>query len=120
MLERTNELKFRAMDVLKIIQENSLTVRCLPHTVVNHWTYREGDEGKKFVDSNGEPIKHKREYIVKDDRKVMRETREVEKGGWWYVKETKNIDSTVQFSSKFDKFFAPTIEQAIQMYLDSK
>jgi hypothetical protein len=49
----------------------------------------------------------------------LKETKISEKGGWWYVKETKNTDSTVRFSREFDKFFAPTLEEAIDLYLES-
>lgn len=52
-------------------------------------------------------------------RKLLKETTVVEKGGWWYVKETRNTDSTVRFSREYDKFFAPTLEEAIQLYLNS-
>ncbi|MBK7362639.1 MAG: hypothetical protein IPJ01_10125 [Micavibrio sp.] len=53
-------------------------------------------------------------------RKLLREEREVKNGGWWYVKETPNTDSTVIFQREYDKFFAPTLEEAIQLFLDSK
>ena len=39
---------------------------------------------------------------------------------WWLVKETKNTDSIVQFSKKHEIFFAPTLNEAIQFFLDSK
>lgn len=139
-------------NLIKIIQEHSLTVRCLPHKVVNHWSYTEGDENKKYVNTKGEPINSKREVVVQNfdlehfqktkptkwetrtpeqrfenwkknfpnGRKLLREERAVEKGGWWYVKETPNTDSTVRFSREYDTFFAPTLEEAIQLFLDSK
>lgn len=53
-------------------------------------------------------------------KKLLKETRTVKNGGWWYVKESKNTDSTVQFIRQYDKFFAPTLEEAIKLYLDSK
>lgn len=52
-------------------------------------------------------------------RKLLKETRIVEKGGWWCVKETKNTSSIVQFDINHDKFFAPTLEEAITLYLNS-
>lgn len=139
-------------NLIDIIQENSLTVRCLPHKVVSYWSYREGDENKKYVDSNGNPSKSKRSVVVQNydleyfqkqepnkydsstpeqrfdrfkknfpnGRKLLREEKEVEKGGWWYVKPTPHTSSTVRFDRKCDKFFAPTLEEAIQLYLDSK
>lgn len=111
-------------NIINIIQQHSLTVRCLPHKVVSHWTYREGDEErctKPVYDSNGEVKNIKRTVVFSESlkRKMLREEREVENGGWWYVKETKNTDSTVRFSRKYDKFFAPTLEEAIKLYLDS-
>lgn len=142
------------MDFIKIIQENSLIVRCLPYKTVDLQTYREGDELRKWVNSEGKEIKAKREVIVQKfdleyfkntppqewnnnrtpqqrleaylkhnpsgERKLLRTEKEVLNGGWWYVKETKNTDSTILFSKKTDKFFAPTLEEAMQMYLDSK
>lgn len=134
-----------------IIQEHSLTVRCLPHVVVSHVTYKEGDENKKYVNANGKESTVKRSVIVQDydleyfiktpppkwstatpeqryndfknkfpnGRKLLKEERLVQNGGWWYVKETKNTDSTVRFSREYDKFFAPTLEGAMQLYLDS-
>lgn len=140
------------MDIIDIIQKHSLTVRCLPHIVVSHWTYREGDENKKYIDSNGEPSKARRSVVIQDydlkhfqntkptkwntdspekryenwkrnypnGRKVLREEKDVNNGGWWYVKETPNTDSTVIFNREHDKFFAPTLEEAIKLYLESK
>ena len=97
---------------IEIIAENSLTVRCLPHVVVSHWSYREGQKLK-----DGETL------VVRPDlggRTFVRTEKTVEHGGWWYVKETKNTGATVQFNRKYDKFFAPTLEEALQLYIDSK
>lgn len=54
------------------------------------------------------------------ERKLLKEEKEVKKGGWWYVKETPDTNSTVTFSRKYDKFLAPTLEEAIKMFMDSK
>jgi hypothetical protein len=99
------------MDIIKVIQDNSLTVRCLPHIVTTRWSYREGAKLK-----DNQTIVFSESWNIN----LVQEVREVENGGWWYVKETKNTSSTVQFSRKYDKFFAPTLEEAIQMYLDNK
>ena len=99
------------MDVIEIIQKHSLTVRCLPYEVVSHWRYREGETIK-----DGRTLVELPKWGV---GKFVKEVRVVEKGGWWYVKETKNTGSNVTFNRKYDKFFAPTLEQALQMYLDS-
>lgn len=100
--------------IIDIIQENSLTVRCLPHVVISHYVYREGDE---------ERLKEN-ETIVElpkwNNRKFIRHEKVVDEGGWWYVKETKHTDSTVKFNRKYDGFFAPTLEEAIELYLKSK
>lgn len=138
-------------EIINIISSYSLTVRCLPHVVVSHWTYRDGDENKKYVDSKGNPIERDLEVVKQDfdleyfqktpppkysnstpeqrleqwkklhpnGRKLLKETKKVEKGGWWYVKSTPNTDSIVQFSRKHDEFFAPTLEGAIQLFLNS-
>lgn len=139
-------------DIIKIIQENSLTVRCLPFEVVEKTIYNEGDEHKKYIDPDGKEIVYKSieviteqldiEYFEKNPvkfdnrtalqrlenwrkvfpngRKILIKTKSVDYGGYWYVKETKNTNSNVEFNIKYDKFFAPTLEQAIKMYLDSK
>lgn len=109
----------------EIIREHSLTVRCLPYKVISYWTYHEGDEercAKPSLDSNGN-IRNVRMSVVFNEvrnKKLVREERDVEQGGWWYVKETKNTDSTVRFQRKYDKFFAPTLDEAIHLYLKSK
>lgn len=141
------------MTEIDIIQKHSLTVRCLPHKVINHWTYREGDENKKYVDSNGNPSKTNRTLVTRTydlnffentppqkwdkhlspqqrlerhlkinpsgQRKFMREEKNVDHGGWWYVKETKDASSTVIFNREYDEFFAPTLKEALNLYLDS-
>lgn len=53
-------------------------------------------------------------------KKLLKETRPVKNGGWWYVKPVNNTASTINFSREYDKFFAPTLEEAIQLYLNSK
>lgn len=139
------------LDIIQIIQDHSLTVRCLPHKVVSYWSYIEGYENMKHVDEKGNPIKsvksvviqnHDLEYFKKtvtskydiytpeqrydrykknfpNGRKLLKEEKEVINGGWWYVKETKNTSSTIIFSLKHDKFFAPTLKEAITLYLES-
>lgn len=105
-------------NIIEVIQKYSLTVRCLPYEVVTYWTYCEGDENKVCVDSKGEPIKIKRELAIRSDgKKFLKESRTVEKGGWWYVKATPHTNSTVIFNKKYDKFFAPTLEEAIALFL---
>jgi hypothetical protein len=51
-------------EIIKIISENSLTVRCLPHVVINNRSYQEGDEKKKYVNSEGVPSTSKRTVIT--------------------------------------------------------
>ena len=139
------------LDIIQIIQDHSLTVRCLPHKVVSYWSYGEGDESKKYVDEKGNPINSVRSVIIENHdldyfkntvtskydidtpeqrynkykrnfpngRKILKEEKEVKNGGWWYVKETKDTSSTIIFSLKHDKFFAPTLKEAIILYLAS-
>lgn len=57
--------------------------------------------------------------VYPNGRKLLKRTKTVKNGGWWYVKETHNTDSTVRFNRKHDKFFAPTLEEAIKLYLGS-
>lgn len=100
-------------NIIDIIHKHSLTVRCLPYVVISHWTYREGDENR--LKENQAVV----ELPKWNNRKFIREERTVENGGWWYVKQTANTMSTVTFSRKTDIFFAPTLEDAINMFLDS-
>lgn len=53
-------------------------------------------------------------------RKLLKDTIEVEKGDRWYVKETPNIDSAVRFNRGYDEYFAPTLEEAIQLFLKGR
>ena len=97
-------------EMINIIQKYSLTVRCLPYVVTSLFTYKEGQR------LNPNQTVH---YNEKWKRNLIKEERTVEKGGWWYVKETPNTSSTVTFHREYD-FFAPTLEEAIQLYLKSK
>lgn len=96
-------------NLIDIIKEYSLTVRCLPYIVKERFrcppNYKP-KEGEKIVESGEWPL-------ISKEKKV-------EKGGWWYVKETPNTMSTVRFSRKYDKFFAPTLKEAIDLFLKSK
>lgn len=119
-------------EILQIITDNFLCVRRLPFELVTYWTYKKGDENKlggfnnrPIYTENGQFLNIKREVIDSlgnwpKDKKWIKETKQIEKGGWWYVKEVKNTSSIVRFNRKHDKFFAPTLEEAIQLYLKSK
>lgn len=126
------------MDIIKIIQENSLTVRCLPHKttsklscpknyklqkneVIEFWK----PDLKYFSKNNRwtNPQKAMDKFYLnwgKKGRPFIIRTKIVEKGGWWYVKETCNTMSTVRFNRKYDTFFASTLEEALQLYLNNK
>ena len=71
-------------------------------------------------DKNSTPEKRYERYkhTYPNGRKFVRITKTVDKGGWWYVKQVKNTDSTVRFSREYDKFFAPTLEEAVQLFLN--
>ena len=139
-------------EILQIIANNFLCVRRLPFEVISCWSYREGDENRKYVQEDGSEIIAERTVVIQDfdlnyfqktkpskydkstpeqryalwkknnpnGRKLLKEIKKVEKGGWWYVKEVQNTNSTVSFNRKYDEFFAPTLEEAIQLYLNSK
>ena len=125
--------KLTPEEILTIITENFLCVRRLPFEVITHWSYREGDEnklgglnGKPMYGSDGKEIKNiKREIVAgygnwDKNKKFIKETKTVEKGGWFLVKPLSNsTSSTVIFNMKQD-FAAPTLEEAILLYLDSK
>lgn len=111
-------------NIIELIKNNSLTVRCLPYVVVSLLYYREGDENTinnvlRLSDGSILNVKRSIVFSEKYKRKMIREERIVEKGGWWYVKETKNTNSNVIFNRRHDTFFAPTLEEAINLYLKS-
>lgn len=112
-------------EIINTIANNFLCVRRLPFEVISHFSYREGDEErvkKPIYLEGGKILDAKRSVIFSKswNRKMVREERVVEKGGWWYVKEEKHTGSTITFNRKYDKFFAPTLKQAIELYLKSK
>lgn len=137
------------MDIIEIIHKHSLTVRCLPYETITCYSFREGDEKFVERVQSKENVKREiftenldLEYFKNtkqpfggtdsperrlenwrkgfpNGRKLIKETKTVKNGGWWYVKETQNTDSTIRFSREYDKFFAPTLKEAIQLYLDS-
>lgn len=99
-------------DLIDIIHRYSLTVRCLPYKTTHTFSYREGQKLK----DNQRVV----ELPECNNKKYVREIREVDKGGWWYVIETTDTNSTVTFNRKYDKFFAPTLKEAIKLFLESK
>lgn len=102
-------------EIITIIAHYSLTIRCLPYEVISYWTYKEGDD-----EYSRTPVHCKREVIIKEGKKFLKEIRTVANGGWFYVKQTANTDSTVRFDREHDKFFAPTLAEAIQLFLKSR
>jgi len=140
-------------EILWAIAEHFLCVRRLPFKTIEYWTYREGDENKIWVDSNGNPSKYTRELVIQEfdlewfknnkpnewegdltpeqrferflkthptgQRKLLKTEKIVENGGWWYVKKAEHTSSSVEFNKKRDKFFAPTLAEAVQLYLNS-
>lgn len=137
------------MNPLEIIEKYSLTVRCLPKETVSCFSYREGDETKNYFNSDGTTSTAKREVVTQvfdlqhfidtpppkwskqspeqrfatwqknfpNGRKLLMETKQVKHGGWWYVQESKHTGGTIIFT-KHD-IFAPTLEEALTMYLNS-
>ena len=111
--------------LLEIIADNFLCVRRLPFETTSLWSYREGDEervGKPIYLEGGKILNAKRTVFFHEGcgRKMVREVKVVEKGGWWYVKQVADTGSTVRFSREYDKFFAPTLLQAVRLFLESK
>lgn len=126
-------------NIQDIIAENSLCVRCLPHKVTSKYHFNENTKLKENQEIeiwkpdityfetvtkniNGDPQKRMKAFYERfpNGRKFVVETKEVKNGGWWYVKEAQDTMSTVRFNRKYDKFFAPTLEEAIELYLKSK
>lgn len=139
-------------EILQVISDNFLCVRRLPFETITYWSYKDGDENKKYINSDGKPITAKREVVIQyfdlehfqrtkpskfctdspeirfsnwrkhnpNGRKLLKETKTIEKGGWWYVKPVNNTSSMVRFNREYDEFFAPTLEEAVQLFLNSK
>lgn len=119
------EQKLDAEKLLEIIAENFLCVRRLPFETTALWSYREGDEErvkKPIYLSDGSVLNAKRTVFFHEGygRKMVREVKVVKNGGWWYVKEAAHTSSTITFSREHDKFFAPTLEGAVKLFLESK
>lgn len=118
-------------EILKTITEHFLCVRRLPFEVISVYSYREGDEnklggfnGRPIYLEKGKTLNATREIVTgygnwPKDKKLIKETRIIEKGGWWYVKPVTDTGSTVRFNREYDKFFAPTLEEAVTLYLNS-
>ena len=111
-------------EVINVISEHFLCVRRLPFEVISLCSYREGDEervGKPIYLEGGKTLNAKRSIVFNEkwNRKMIKEERVVENGGWWYVKPATHTDSTVRFNREDDKFFASTLEEAVQLYLNS-
>lgn len=109
-------------NLTELIQEHSLVVRCLPKVVISYWSYRKGDEDRlnetRYYGS-GEPITNvAREIVTRNGRKFIKETKIVNTTDLWYVKEVKDTTSRVNFG--YGAFRAPTLEQAINLFLQSK
>ena len=95
------------MNIEEIIRQHSLAVRCLPYKVVSTYTYNNDELGpnEELIEING--------------RKFIRQTKILEKGGWWIVTQVKHSLSAVEFSLKKD-FVAETLEEALTLFLNSK
>lgn len=121
--------------IIDTIKKFSLTVRCLPFETqtmfaakddevlkdgFTEYFWKPDDEYFKNVSINWESRKTQFYSRFPNGRRFFKETKKVDKGGWWYVKETKNTHSTIVFNRQNDKFFAPTLEQAIELFFKSK
>lgn len=120
-----------AEEILQIIADNFLCIRRLPFEVITINNYREGDEnkmggfnGRQIYLEDGKTLNATREIITgfggyDKDRKFIKTTKIVEKGGWYYVKSAEHTGSTIMFNRKYDTFFGPTLKDAIKLYLES-
>ena len=98
------------MNEKEIIEKYSLTVRCLPKTVTSLW----GFSGK-----NNLRLKENQTMVNQNGRQYIKTVREVTHAGWWYVTPSQHTDSIVHFGKGYKVFFAPTLEEAIQLFLES-
>ena len=105
-----------ASEIIETINKYSLTIRCLPKEKVTfyRWTFKDGDE-----DFIGDNIS-KKIVLSKGGTKLIRESKKTKYGGWFIVKYTPYNSNIVTFNLKTDKFFAPTLEEAVQLFLNSK
>jgi len=120
-------------NILDIIQKYSLVVRCLPLEIKKTW-YPKTDEtlNEDFVESYWTPdddyfkkvhsvgwLARKNQFYEKfpNGRRIFSQIKPVENiGGWWIVKQVEDTGNNVVFSKEHD-FLAPTLAEAIEMFL---
>lgn len=105
------------MDVLSIIQEHSLCVRCIPKTVVSVWRVLPKNLEQQMKINNGVSATKSANFDEKSNMWIVREEKTPSNAGMWYIHPAKHNHSTVMFGKT--SFIAPTIEEAIQLYLNS-
>lgn len=105
------------MDVLSIIQDHSLCVRCIPKTVVSVWRVLPKNLEQQMKINQGVSATKSATFDEKSNMWIVREEKTPYNAGMWYVQPERHNNATVIFGKK--SFIAPTIEEAIQLYLNS-
>ena len=106
---------------LKYLDSNGNEIKAIREVVVQDYDldYFKKQKPTKYCSDNPEKRYENWKKNFPNGKKLLKTTKKVINGGWWYVKATPHIDSTIQFNRKYDEFFAPTIEEAINLYLNS-
>jgi len=106
---------------LKYLDSNGNEIKVIREVVIQDYNldYFKKQKPTKYSSDSPEKRYENWKKAFPNGKKLLKTTKKVVNGGWWYVKATPHTDSMVQFSRKYDEFFAPTIEEAIKLYLDS-
>jgi hypothetical protein len=106
---------------VKYVDSNGDEIKAIREVVIQDYDleYFQKQKPTKYCSDSAEKRYENWKKNFPNGKKILKTTKKVVNGGWWYVKATPHTGSTVQFSRKYDEFFAPTIEEAIKLYLDS-
>ena len=117
-----DEQKLGGFDGKPIYLEGGKTLNATREIIIQNFNLNHFQNIKPSKWNTDSPEKKYANWIktFPQGKKLIKETKIIDKGGWWYVKEVKNTSSTVRFSREYDEFFAPTLEEAIQLYLKNK
>jgi hypothetical protein len=116
------------MNVLKIIDDNNLSIRKIPNFTVNMWSHykdkpiKEGREliskNIDFSNMNSKQIERLKEIFPDSKRYYEKEIIYPKHGGFYMCQVVDNTSSVVRWSFKSDNL-APTLKESIQKFLDS-
>lgn len=114
------------MDILAIIDKYNLSIRKIPETVTELWTYYEGTplkEGAEIITMTAEDMGSSTPKIFNKNfpngRKFQKITKIPEHAGWYMCKTVNNTNSQVRWFIDKDNL-APSLEESIKKFLNSQ